>query len=136
MRDVAADRAAVANGRIADQRRRLRERRAVFAHDRRRRQLGVRRQRADRARRRLSTVTPLSSAMRPMSIERSRRRQAQLEQRNQAVSARKQLGAGMLAKQVAGFSDRARAVVVECCVQTYSSTLFGLLNRASRRARR
>ncbi len=59
VRDVAANRAAIPHRRIADVSGRLRQRRRVLAHDRRRRQFGVRRQRADPQRRRPSHAMPL-----------------------------------------------------------------------------
>ena len=116
VRDIAADRAAVPDGRVADLRRRFRKRRAVLPECGGRGQFGVRRQRAD-PHRAVSDRNALELGDPADVDERRRRRQPQLQQRDEAVPAGQELGPGIFFQEIACFGNRSGPVVVEiCCV--------------------
>ena len=114
VRHVAANRAAVTDGRVADLGRRVRERRAVLAERRRRSEIGVRRERADAHEPALHR-DPLELGDAADVDDGRWRRQPELEQWDEAMTSGQQLRAGMLLEERAGFRNRARAVVVEIC---------------------
>ena len=112
MSDVAADRAAISHGGIANVPAAFGQGRAVVAQSGRRRQFRMRRQRAD----------PYDAVLDHDAFQlgdaadvdqRGRRRQSKFQQRNQAVSASQDLCARILSEQIAGFGNRAGAVIIE-----------------------
>ena len=107
VRDVAADRAAIPDRRIADDRRRLRQRGSRVAQIRRCRQVGVRRERADADP--IALSRDAAQLGDPADVDDGRRRrQPQLQQRQQAVAAGQELRAGVRGEQLMRVGDRAR----------------------------
>jgi hypothetical protein len=125
VRDVAADGAAIPHRGIADQPGGVGQRRRSFDDCRRRRDLRVRRERANAdAAAALADAAELSE---PADVDKRRRRgQSQLEQRDQAVAAGQQLGAWMFGQQRMRVGERASPVVIEiCCVHRYAPFAAG-----------
>jgi hypothetical protein len=112
VRDVAANRAAVADLRVADLSGRLREDRTAFGKNRRRGELCMSRQRADPDR-----VAGCRDALQrgnPSDVDERRWRcKAQLEQRDQAVSAREHFRVRVFGPQLLHLGERSSAVIVE-----------------------
>ena len=110
--DVAADRAAVADLRVADVAGRFGQHRTVGREHVGRRDVGVGRQRADADR-----AVRLGDALQfvePADVDDDGRlREAQLHHRDQAVAAGHQLGVFVLLQQAESFIDRSGAAVIE-----------------------
>ena len=114
VRDVAADRAAIAHRRIADHRRGVGQRRRGRAQFGGGGQLGMRRQRADPQR----VALPRDAAQlgtRPMSITAGGAASRSFSSGIEAVAAGQQLRARMRGEQRMRVGDGARAVIVEVC---------------------
>jgi hypothetical protein len=113
MGEAASDRAPVADRRVADPGQRLGEERASLPDERVALGRPLPRERAD-----VQPAVLLADAVEPGQAgevdERGRRRQAQVEQRAEALTARERLGLAAVARQqLDGLSEALRAVVVE-----------------------
>ena len=112
MGDRAADRAAVAHLRVADQRGGLRDQRAALGQHRVADEVGVPRERADRDP--VALVAHVAEVGEAADVDEQRRpREAEPQQRDQRVAAGEELRVLVAAEQLERLVDRAGAAVLE-----------------------